>query len=135
MKRVDIPVSNLNHDSAAQYSSVFQEVEEIYARPESTQLAPPATISIQERQREENARPQTSHYASVRARLESSDTDIGRQEAEEATGSNDGPDGILSSQAKFQELADVIYFWALAEAYLQHPQMQQDMRCTSRFFY
>ena len=37
-------------------------------------------------------------------------------------------EGILSSTVKFQELADVMYFWALAEAYLQHPQMQQDMR-------
>ena len=39
-----------------------------------------------------------------------------------------GPTGILNSAAKFEELADVMYFWALAEAYLQHPQMQQDMR-------
>jgi len=39
-----------------------------------------------------------------------------------------GPKGILNSEAKFEELADVMYFWALAEAYLQHPQMQQDMR-------
>jgi hypothetical protein len=39
-----------------------------------------------------------------------------------------GEKGILQSEAKFEELADVMYFWALAEAYLQHPQMQYDMR-------
>ena len=37
-------------------------------------------------------------------------------------------EGILIGANKFLELVDVMYFWALGEAYLQHPQMQSDMR-------
>lgn len=82
--------------------------------------------SRQERQKEEAERPQTSHYASIRARLEDAVSDVGERPT---TGeAKDEEQGILSNPFKFQELADVMYFWALAEAYLQHPQMQQDMR-------
>lgn len=107
---------------------MVQEVEETYARPESDSLAPAALNSLQERQREESLRPQTSHYASIRARLADAVKEGAECSSREEPDDNGEPAGILSSDTKFQELADVMYFWALAEAYLQHPQMQQDMR-------
>lgn len=106
----------------------MQEVEETFARSESGTLGAETLSTLQERQREDSSRPQTSHYASVRAKLEGifSNTEPSDASSRQEPGS-EAP-GILSSKTKFQELADVMYFWALAEAYLQHPQMQQDMR-------
>lgn len=101
----------------------LQEVEEVFARPEPTAAA--ALVSLEEKRKEESLRRQTSHYHSVRARLDAL-TNITR--SFESSQDPPGPKGILNSEAKFEELADVMYFWALAEAYLQHPQMQQDMR-------
>lgn len=103
-----------------------QEVEEIYARPDAASGAAPAVINQQERRKEESQQPQTSHYASVRARLEDAVSEVSDRATTGETGQDET--GILSNPFKFQELADVMYFWALAEAYLQHPQMQQDMR-------
>jgi len=101
----------------------LQEVEEVFGRPEPTAAA--ALVSLEEKRKVEMRRRQTSHYHSVRARLDAL-TEISR--SYEGSPDPPGPKGILNSEAKFEELADVMYFWALAEAYLQHPQMQQDMR-------
>ena len=87
----------------------MQEVEEIYARPDSGSGAAPAVVNRQERQKEESQRPQTSHYASVRARLEDAVSEVDARASKEEAGQEE--QGILSSSFKFQELADVMYYF------------------------
>lgn len=99
------------------------------ARPESLPLT--CTHTAQEiRRQQEATQPQTSHYASVRSRLEAA-LELSNLASSEDMDQQAAVRGILPGEAKFLELADVIYYWALGEAYLQHPQLQADMRCGS----
>ena len=100
-----------------------QEIREIVARPGVQQQ----TVSVRqdERTQEPAEQPQRSHYASIRARLEQS---LSSQPSGHHDRQEDAAEGILCGRARFVELADVVYFWALGEAYLQHPQMQSEMR-------
>ena len=100
-----------------------QEIREIVARPGVQQQ----TVSVRQDEQTQGPveQPQTSHYASIRARLEQS---LSSQPSSHHDQQEDAVEGILSGGARFVELADVVYFWALGEAYLQHPQMQSDMR-------
>ena len=107
----------------------MQEVQEIMAQPESEPLA--CTLTAQEARRQQEAtQPQTSHYASVRSRLEAA-LELSNVASRAPTDQQAVTRGILPGEAKYRELADVIYYWALGEAYLQHPQLQADMRCVS----
>ena len=38
--------------------------------------------------------------------------------------------GVEVAEQRRSMLEDIIYFWMLAEAYVQHPAIQADMRCT-----
>lgn len=104
-----------------------QEMQEIIARPDSQPAARMVTSQELRRRREATEPSTTSHYASIRLRLEAS---LSRSVVSSLDADPDKPvRGVLPSEAKFQEVMDVLYFWALGEAYMLHPQLQSDMRC------
>lgn len=103
-----------------------QEIDEIIARPEAE---PVESAEAQRRRRTQDFDPpSSSHYATMRRRLVDTISNSADPSEPDRLGSGSDADGILRGPNKFLELMDVIYFWALGEAYLQHPQMQSDMR-------
>ena len=103
-----------------------QEIDEIIARPEAE---PVESAEAQRRRRTQDFDPpSSSHYATMRRRLVDTISNSADPSEPDGSGSGSDADGILRGPNKFLELMDVIYFWALGEAYLQHPQMQSDMR-------
>lgn len=113
---------------------LLKEIEEIIARPE---VDPVESGEAQRRRRTQDFDPpSTSHYATMRRRLVDSISNSAEPSGREDEDlPPDEADGILRGSIKFAELVDVMYFWALGEAYLQHPQMQSDMRCSLLFLY